>query len=398
VYGSSFDEPGFWRWSAARLAKLHFDIITVMNGMWQGRSKLFWGGLLVLGLLVESCLLAAGVGWVMRQEDIPLNLGADRTPLSAGVPTLARETPAGETPSPPPLDEETLAPQASETPETTPTQANAFEPPVFDDPPPGKIVYVCFDGEFDQICIMNGDGSGQRQLTDVKATNFYPSLSPDGRQIVFSSNRDGNFEIYRMDIDGGNVEQLTDNMGNLFAPEISPKGNRIIFTAATGSAQNIWVLRLDNGNTRPFTDTGSDIDPTWSPNAEQILFASGRSGETQLYIMNADGRNVRPVRRSSPLLAGGRSDWSPDGGRIAFYAGPVGDRDIFTAAVDGSDVRQLTDGGDNLAPTYSPDGEWIAFTSFRDGNNEIYVMRRDGSQVTRLTGSPNSDWQPRWGP
>jgi len=65
--------------------------------------------------------------------------------------------------------------------------------------------------------------------------------------------------------------------------------------------------------------------------------------------------------------------------------------------VDGTGLVQLTNGGDNLGPSWSPEGDWITFTSFRDGNNEIYIMHPDGTGVTRLTNNPTSDWQPRWG-
>ena len=88
---------------------------------------------------------------------------------------------------------------------------------------------------------------------------------------------------------------------------------------------------------------------------------------------------------------------SPDGTRLAFYRGPSADRNIFIINIDGTGLEKLTNGGDNLGPSWSTDGNWITFTSFRDGNNEIYIMHPDGTGVTRLTNTPISDWQPRWG-
>jgi len=111
--------------------------------------------------------------------------------------------------------------------------------------------------------------------------------------------------------------------------------------------------------------------------------------------MNADGTNLRQVTNLD--FMGGRSSFSPDGTHIAFYRGPAGDRDIYVINIDGTGLVQLTDGGDNLGPSWSPDGNWIAFTSFRDGNNEIYIIHPDGTGLTRLTNRPISDWQPRWG-
>jgi TolB protein len=83
--------------------------------------------------------------------------------------------------------------------------------------------------------------------------------------------------------------------------------------------------------------------------------------------------------------------------------GPTWEREIILFDVDGLNVRQITDGGNNLAPSFSPDGQWLAFTSYRDlyqdpHGCEIYIMRVDGSQITRLTANDYCDWQPRWGP
>jgi len=258
-------------------------------------------------------------------------------------------------------------------------------------PPSGKIVFACYINQIDQICLMNADGTDRAQLTDFKATAFYPSLSPDGNTIYFSSNQSGRFEIYSMDTNGNHVQQLTDNVGSLYAPELSPAGDKIIFT---NENNGLWIMKPDGKNPHPITDR-DDIDPTWSPNGSMIAFASSRSGARQLFVMDADRTNIRQITDLDSM--GGRSTWSPDGKRLAFYRGPAGDHNIYIINVDGTGLVQLTNGGDNLGPTWSPDGNWIAFTSFRDGNNEIYVIHPDGTSLTRLTDNSISDWQPRWG-
>lgn len=258
------------------------------------------------------------------------------------------------------------------------------------DPPTGRIAFACYVKQIDQICLINADGTGRRQLTDFDATTFYPSLSPDGTTVYFSSRRSGGFEIYSIDINGNNLQRLTREIGSLYAPELSPNGEWIVFA---NNGNGLWLMRPDGKNPRPLTDR-DDIDPTWSPDGSMIAFASSRAGERQLFVMNADGTNIRQVTNLDNM--GGRSTWSPDGTRLAFYRGPRGDRNIYIVNVDGSSLVQLTDGGDNLGPSWSPDGNWIAFTSFRDGNNEIYLIHPDGTGLTRLTNSPISDWQPRW--
>ena len=278
--------------------------------------------------------------------------------------------------------------------------------PWLDNPPLGRIVFVCFIDGFDNLCLMNADGSNVQRLTFTAATDFYPCLSPDGQQIAFSSRRDNNFEIYVMNTDGGDPRRLTQNAGSNFAPEFSPDGSRIVFVSARGGAQNIWVMNTDGTHLTQITDTtGDNIDPSWSPDGRQIAFASNRGGTNELYVMpapgpaaqvNADGSNVQPV--TFDLNIGGRNDWSPDGQRLTFYAGPENQRNIFVINADGTGLTQITDVSDNRGPTFSPDGNWIAFASFRDRNNEIYIAHPDGTGLTRLTSDRRPDWQPRWGP
>ena len=265
-------------------------------------------------------------------------------------------------------------------------------PNFFDDTPPtGRIAFACYIDQIDQICLMNADGTNRVQLTDFPATAFYPSISPDGKTIYFSSRQSGNFEIYSISVDGGNAKKLTNDIGSLYAPELSPNGEWIIFT---NNGDGLWLMCPDGRNPHPLTDH-DDIDPTWSPDGLMIVFASSRAGGRQLFVMNADGTDIRQVTNLNDM--GGRSSFSPDGTKLTFYRGPAGDHNIYIINVDGTGLVQLTNGGDNLGPSWSPDGKWIAFTSFRDGNNEIYIIHPDGTGLTRLTNTSISDWQPRWG-
>jgi TolB protein len=333
------------------------------------------------------CILGSVFVYIWRN---PPRSSLPETPVvSGGLPTI---TPAGTSPV---LDPSTptLVPTLVSTLDggSAPTQFPTFIPDFGGASPSGKIVFVCYINQIDQICIMNADGSGRRQLTNFPSTAYYPSLSPDGQTVYFSSNQSGRFEIYSMDINGNGLQRLTNKIGSLYAPELSSNGERIIFT---NHGNGLWVMNPDGSNPRAITFK-DDIDPTWSPDGSMIAFASNRSGQRQLYVAKASGKNVEQVTDLNNM--GGRSSWSPDGKKLVFYRGPAGDRDIYVIHIDGSGLDRLTNGGDNLGPSWSPDGQWITFTSFRDGNNEIYVMRADGSRETRLTNTFISDWQPRWG-
>jgi serine/threonine-protein kinase len=284
------------------------------------------------------------------------------------------------------------------------TPTPAITPTAISNRPTGKIVFTCqVAGEnHDQICLMNADGTNQRQLTHDTYENFYPSLAPDGRSIIFVSNATLYFEIYEMDL-AGNTRQVTYGLHDTYAPEISPDGRLIVFTRYTGSFQEIWLVDRNGSNARAlFVPSERDaLDPTWSPDGQQVLFAMGSTESKHLYVINVDGSGLRQV--SSIFVTRGRSDWSWDGAWMASYSGASWQRELFIMHPDGSDLHQISSGGNTLAPSFSPDSQWITFTGYIDlyGNDngcEIYTMRLDGSKLTRLTNNNYCDYQPRWGP
>lgn len=305
----------------------------------------------------------------------------------------------------PALTIETLRAQASAAPPLTPPPEPSAAAPTpslsHADAPTGKIVYTCQIAG-NQICIVNADGTGFRQLTSDPVRHWYASLSPDGASVVYSAFVEDNvFEIFELNLASGLVTQLTDKLGVLIAPEISPDGSSIVFTRgdAKGASQ-IWVMERSGAN--PHQIHAQGWDPTWSPDGSQILFASNVEGANQLFVMDRNGANARRVTDFDSLR--GRSDWSPDGAWMITYNGAAWKRDVFIFRPDFSGLRRLSpEGGNSQGPAFSPDGKWVVFTAYFDhyGDDlgcEIYVIRVDGSDLRRLTDNDYCDYQPRWGP
>ena len=272
----------------------------------------------------------------------------------------------------------------------------------------GHIVFTCqlFKVQYaNQICIMNADGSGFRRLTwQDNLQHFYPSLSPDGQNVLYAGFREENvYEIFNLDVIGGKEYRLTNRIGIATAPEFSPDGQTILFTRNNPKNNQFQIMLMDrNGDNLRNIPQIQGWDTTWSPDGKRILFASSRDGSNQLFTVNLEGKQLTRITNLPAIR--GRSDWSPDGQSIVTYSGEAWQREVYIMNADGSNVRQLTpSGGNSQGPSFSPDGKWVAFTAYFDHPNddhgcEIYIIRIDGSDLRRLTNNDYCDYQPRWGP
>ena len=262
----------------------------------------------------------------------------------------------------------------------------------------GQIVFVSKRDGNNEIYLMNVDGSNPVRLTSDAANDSFPQFSPDGSKIVFYTNRHGDNEIYAMNADGSDPVRLTNNAANDYSPAWSPDGTQIIFVSNRDGNNRLYVMSANGSVPALLTDSRAGHEsPVWSPDGQKIAFSSNRDGNYEIYAMNADGSD--PIRLTDEFADDSYPVWSPDGTKIAFSSNRDGNFEIYLMNIDGSNPIRLTDNtADDTSPAWSPDGTQLTFTSVRDGNTEIYLVYADGSSTTRLTDNPSVDFAASWQP
>jgi Tol biopolymer transport system component len=261
-----------------------------------------------------------------------------------------------------------------------------------------------------EVWLMNIDGSGLGQVTNVPEGACQPRWSPDGMKMVFISpcirqmNSYPGASLFIINADGTGLVPLPNVPGGDYDPSWSPDGAQIAFTSLRKSGvPGIFILNLKDYSVKSLVEdeTRAISQPAWSPNGAEIAYVNS---DNRVWVMDVNGEN----RRS--LISGGGDyminapSWSPDGAVVIYTRQVFSDTTGATAlmAVPYTEAGTMPIEVPNsqlvVDANYSLDGYWLLFTSWFSGNHDIYIMRPNGVDRHPIVQNPAYEFDPVWRP
>jgi len=221
-----------------------------------------------------------------------------------------------------------------------------------------------------------GWGSAEAR-TEGPYTDRQPAYSPDGQWLLFSSNRSGNNDLWRLNRESGELQRLTDHEAQDWDPAMSSDGRALVFSSNRSGAYQIWMAEADGSSPRQVTDIENAQNPTMTPDGDWIVFSrqGAAADEIGLWKIRPDGRDLTLVRKTTNAFV---PETSPDG-RFVVYNGSF--------AFEGAEVVRLADG--ETVPMAAGGGSRFRW-SIENGRTFLWAIVRtpDDGTIRRFAFDP----------
>ena len=227
----------------------------------------------------------------------------------------------------------------------------------------GKIIYGSTASGKEDVWLMNADGSDQKQLTTTPGANFEPTVSDDGRTVVYVSKAaDATQNLWKMNLDNGAHAQLTNGNFDL-RPDISPDGRWVVYMSVIQDSPTLWKIPIDGGAPIQLSDKIAAV-PRVSPDGRFIACFYRAQVEThsKFAVLPFDGGEpVKVFDRTLTTFVEAGIRWTPDGRALSFIDNRDGVSNVWLQPLDGSPPKQLTNFTSEtiFRFAWSPDGRMI---------------------------------------
>jgi TolB protein len=218
-----------------------------------------------------------------------------------------------------------------------------------------EITYMSYESGQPRVYLLQIE-TGQRELVgDFPGMTFAPRFSPDGQKVIMSLLReDGNSNVFAMDLRSRTTTRMTNSNSIDTSPSYSPDGSQVVFTSDRGGQPQIYVMNADgSGQNRISFGGGSYSTPVWSPRGDLIAFTKQTGGEFQIGVMKTDGSGERIL--STGFQQEGPT-WAPNGRYIMFFreaAGSGGPR-LYSIDLTGRNEQAIPTQNFASDPAWSP--------------------------------------------
>jgi TolB protein len=289
---------------------------------------------------------------------------------------------------------------------TPPQDAQAWKPGAAD------LLFSSTRNGNSEVYLLRAGQSEWVNLSNHKGGDNWPVWSPDGERVAFQSNRAGNLDIWSMKADGTEQVQLTKDPEPDYIPSWSPDGKTILFTSwrkekdDENRAPHVYLMNADGSNQRRLVKESLNTSDgaTWSPGGEMIVYSRKGKKGADVYVASNDGTNERRITNDQEKnVYNGSATFSPDGKSIAFYSDNEKSAALMVIGVDGKNRRTLVSEGHNWYPRWSPDGRWLVYTAIAPGddkkNIDIFAVSVAGdAKPILLVGGPKREVEGSWRP